>query len=107
MTEKKNATGQAVPSDFAGSLSDHWRRLAESWLAATDNMPSDDDCRVRALIRAEAFTDCANQLDEAQKLENRVDELEAVITETLNDNLHLTDGDVCTLLKLKRAVGWK
>ena len=46
-------------------------------------------------------------IDEVQKLENRVDELEAVITETLNDNLHLADGDVCTLLKLKRAVGWK
>ena len=75
MTEKKNATGQAVPSEFAGSLSDHWRRLAESWLAATDNMPSNDDCRVRALIRAEAFTDCANQLDAVRNIANAKNEV--------------------------------
>ena len=76
MNKDTNATGQTVPSDFAGSLSDHWRRLAESWIAATDNMPSDDDCRVRALIRAEAFTDCANQLDAVRNIANDNNEAE-------------------------------
>ena len=46
-------------------------------------------------------------INEAQKLEIRVDELEAVIIETLNKNRHLADGDTCTLLKLKQSVDWE
>ena len=30
--------------------------------------------------------------------------LKAAIIKTINDNLHLADGDVCTLIDLKRAV---
>ena len=35
---------------------------------------------------------------------NRIKELEAAITKTLNNNGHLADGDVCTLIDLKRAM---
>ena len=41
---------------------------------------------------------------EVQKLEARVDELEDAIKKCLSDNCHLADGDVCTLIDLKRAV---
>jgi hypothetical protein len=30
--------------------------------------------------------------------------LEAAIIETLEENTHLADGDICTLIKLKRAL---
>ena len=75
--EDQNVAASQVRPELAGSLSDHWRRLAESWLAVTDNMPSDDDCRVRALIRAEAFTDCANQLDAVRNIANATNQAEA------------------------------
>jgi hypothetical protein len=32
--------------------------------------------------------------------------LKKAIRETLDDNAHLADGDVCTLIKLKRAAAW-
>lgn len=38
------------------------------------------------------------------ELVQRIDALEQAIRETIEDNLHLADGDVCTLIKLKRAL---
>lgn len=38
-----------------------------------------------------------------EALRARVAELEGAISETLSENAHLADGDVCTLIKLKRA----
>lgn len=35
-----------------------------------------------------------------------VSELEKAIRETIEENLHLADGDNCTLIKLKRAIGY-
>lgn len=32
--------------------------------------------------------------------------LKAEVAQTLNENAHLTDGDNCTLIRLKRAIGW-
>jgi len=32
--------------------------------------------------------------------------LEAEVAQTLNENAHLADGDNCTLIRLKRAIGW-
>lgn len=34
----------------------------------------------------------------------RLQELDKAIRETLEENLHLADGEVCTLIKLKRAI---
>ena len=34
------------------------------------------------------------------------EKLEAAIRETIEDNLHLADGDNCTLIKLKRAINY-
>lgn len=36
----------------------------------------------------------------------RVENLEAVIREVLEDNLDLTDGDNCTLIKLKKSINF-
>ena len=36
----------------------------------------------------------------------RIGELEIVIRETIMENLHLADGDVCTLKRLKDAIGF-
>lgn len=35
-----------------------------------------------------------------------VAQMEAAIRETIEENLHLADGDVCTLIKLKRAINY-
>lgn len=35
-----------------------------------------------------------------------VKELETAIRETIEDNLHLADGENCTLIKLKRAINY-
>lgn len=37
------------------------------------------------------------------KAAERIDFLERTISEVLEENAHLADGDVCTLIKLKRA----
>ena len=39
-----------------------------------------------------------------ERLQSRIAELEAAILKTLNENGHLADGDVCTLIDLKRAM---
>jgi len=36
---------------------------------------------------------------------DRIDDLDKAIRETLEDNLDLADGDNCTLIKLKKAMG--
>lgn len=36
-----------------------------------------------------------------------ISELETAIRETIEDNLHLVDGDDCTLLKLKKAIDYR
>lgn len=35
-----------------------------------------------------------------------ISKLETAIRETIEDNLHLADGDDCTLIKLKRAIDY-
>jgi hypothetical protein len=35
-----------------------------------------------------------------------ITQLEKAILETIEDNLDLADGDVCTLIKLKRAINY-
>ena len=37
---------------------------------------------------------------------DEIERLEAAILQTIEENLHLADGDVCTLIKLKRAIGY-
>ena len=44
-------------------------------------------------------------VDDAEtSAEKRILELESAITKTLNENGHLADGDVCTLIDLKRVI---
>lgn len=43
----------------------------------------------------------------ASLIKDRADDLELAIRETLQDNLHLADGENCTLIKLKRAIGYE
>lgn len=50
-----------------------------------------------------AIAEAAYRLDEQTLIIRR---LETAIRETIEDNLHLADGDVCTLIKLKRAIGY-
>jgi len=38
------------------------------------------------------------------KAADKIDELDKAISETLEDNLDLADGDNCTLIKLKNAM---
>ena len=59
--------------------------------------------------------DAANELENAQKraeywkaglaeANSEIDRLRAAIQQTLDENGHLADGDVCTLIVLKRAI---
>lgn len=45
--------------------------------------------------------------DFSRKLERERNQLREVIRETLMENLHLADGDVCTLKRLKDAIGFE
>lgn len=49
--------------ECTGSLPAKWRRLADSWIKATNGMDDFDDCRVRAIARANAYRDCADELE--------------------------------------------
>lgn len=51
---------------------------------------------------AEYIEGCA--ITDARMHEERVKQLEAAIERTLNENSYLTDGDVCTLIDLKRVM---
>lgn len=42
----------------------------------------------------------------ALEMREAVQQLVNEVIATLEDNRHLADGDNCTLLRLKRAVGW-
>lgn len=48
-----------------------------------------------------ACHEAAERLDDQ---DSRIKQLESAISEVLNDNAHLADGDVCTLIKLKRVI---
>jgi hypothetical protein len=37
---------------------------------------------------------------------NEIERLESAIRETIEDNLHLADGENCTLINLKRAINY-
>jgi hypothetical protein len=41
---------------------------------------------------------------ELNRLRDEIDMLRTAISETINENGHLADGDVCTLIKLKRVM---
>jgi len=45
--------------------------------------------------------------DFARKLERERDKLTESIRETLMENLHLADGDICTLKRLKDTIGFE
>jgi len=55
-------------SDAINNLLGRWRRLAFNWASATNSMPESDDVRQRAQIRADAYRDCANDLEEMWRL---------------------------------------
>lgn len=42
---------------------------------------------------------------QAENMQSRINELEKAILEVLDDHGDLADGDVCTLIKLKRVMG--
>lgn len=62
------------------------------------------------LIQARALHSIAqseeNQIltNEIEHLHRRINELELAITKTIEENLHLADGDSCTLIDLKRII---
>ena len=49
---------------------------------------------------------CAQAAERLDTQTVRIMQLETAIREFIEDNLHLADGDVCTLTKLKRAINY-
>jgi len=48
---------------------------------------------------------CKEQREEREGVRAENAKLRDAITQTLSENLHLADGEVCTLIHLKRAIG--
>ena len=63
---------------------------------------SDQDVELMRQLREDGMQ-AAERLD-TQTV--RIMQLETAIREFIEDNLHLADGDVCTLTKLKRAINY-
>jgi len=60
----------------------------------------------QAIVTAQAMG-INSDIEHAALMEaaDRIDELDKAISETLEDNIDLADGDNCTLIKLKKAMG--
>jgi len=71
--------------------------LTDMWLEETNQLNKKID---ESLKNAQ---DIAYQLG-VQRSERNVRVLEAAIIKTLNENAHLADGDVCTLIDLKKSL---
>lgn len=71
--------------------------ISAAMYALAESIQSDDG------VANAACTQAAERLD-AQTV--RIRQLETAIREVIEDNLHLADGEVCTLIKLKRAIGY-
>jgi len=70
-------------------LSEAVRMIARQTIVTAQAMGINSDIEHAALMKAA----------------DRIDELDKAIGETLEDNLDLADGDNCTLIKLKKAMG--
>jgi len=70
-------------------LSEAVRMIARQTIVTAQAMGINSDIEHAALMKAA----------------DRIDELDKAISETLEDNLDLADGDNCTLIKLKKAMG--
>ena len=51
-----------------------------------------------------AMSDLDNQYKQIKALQVENEKLKKAIAETLEDNAHLADGDICTLIKLKTVM---
>lgn len=94
------------------------KKQAMDWIEHNKGMNSTALIRdmLTTIEQLEQFNATANNnLDELREwnatclknnaeLESRKNELESAIIKTLNENGHLADGDVCTLIDLKRAM---
>jgi len=72
--------------------------IKEIWKVFKMSSMQDKDMQ-RAFQRAATPNACIELLEENEKLET-------AIRETIDENLHLADGEVCTLIKLKRAINY-
>ena len=65
---------------------------------------NDNDIQ-RAFERAVTPNACIELLEDIDTMRSRIKDLEETILEVLEDQAHLADGDICTLIKLKRVMG--
>ena len=72
--------------------------IKKVWSVLKSSSMQDKDMQ-KAFQRAATPNACIELLEENEKLET-------AIRETIEDNLYLADGDDCTLIKLKRAIGY-
>lgn len=83
-------------------MSDDYKKIHEDSVHRLVR-PWDDVChdpKASALERETAL------LVEWNKTLTELRRLESEVAATLNENAHLADGDNCTLIRLKRAIGW-
>ena len=72
--------------------------IKKVWKIFKESSMNDKDMQ-RSFERVSTPNACIELLEENERLEN-------AIRETIEDNLDLADGDVCKLIKLKRAIDY-
>jgi hypothetical protein len=128
-----NAAGAVAPATTCSPSSDtpktdemgsmrrtvtEWRNLCEKleresneWKANHDNqvalkriIAARSDLKDRAPMVEKLMDERNRAQSHSIRQHDRIKELESVIRETIMQNLHLADGDVCTLKRLKDAI---
>lgn len=74
------------------------------WFIFKNSSMNDKDLQ-KAFERAVTPNACIELLEDIDTMQARIVELEKAILEVLDENGDLADGDVCTLIKLKRVIG--
>jgi hypothetical protein len=103
---KQASNGQGHTPLRSGALLGHNDEPLQAALTLVSVSPVKTRMWMQAAIDMAEYCQGTENCDQAamRVLANEVYRLRQAISETLKENAHLADGDVCTLIKLKRAM---
>jgi hypothetical protein len=104
-----NTAGGNVRAEFARRLErerNEWKGNHDNQVAIKRIIAARPDLKERAPMVEKLMAERNRAKAHSIRQHARIGELESVIRETLMENLHLADGDVCTLKRLKDAIGF-
>ena len=85
---------------------DQWKANHDNQVAIKRIIAARPDLKERAPMVEKLMAERNRAQAHSIRQHARIKELESVIRETIMENLHLADGDVCTLKRLKDAIGF-